>query len=324
LRRVHFFISDEIESVMRRLEVSSTERRVLDALNYSGGQVEEEGIDVSTICDLVGVPIRHQTVASTLKRMVKEDLVAHTGPIRIGVRRGTGWRITERGQRLRTIYKGVAEAVLSAIYRYASDEQFELLSDAGGTMVSDTDERHRPLLQSAAFTVVGDQPMVGRDWSTVRRGHVFINNRIMAELIPMGVDASERRVMDTLAFARHCGVTGGLPKDVIARLNSALSKSTMTTVMRRLVAAGWVEDRMGRWTITENGDAVRDRFKAIAEKRIRENWDLTVGAQGDAASLGQLELLQGLVGNAHRVRIETLVPVLDRYVSSVRYDRARI
>lgn len=309
MRRVHCHVNDLVANRLHQRMVSTTDRRILDALDYAR-ICGLESVPVSTLCAMIPILLKPQTAASALTRLNDRGLVemADCGP---GLKH---WRLTEQGRATRHDYGYEVEQLLRQIYGPADGLTETLLARARAA-VDYMNERMVPVLEFEGGLGVDLPPVPSTDWSALRRIHFYINDLICREIEPFGVGRIERRVLDSLGYARKHEVDGGLNIGTICRLNEAVNRQVVQTSLERMVQQRWIvkntdtSKKAGsrsriRWDLTEKGTSIRETYKHFAQDKLHEIIDID-------DNYGQ-ELL-ALSWRAHHHRDSRCRPVIEHY-----------
>lgn len=325
LRRVHFYISDLIVAATRPHRVGVIERRLLDALDYVETSGAKGGVSVATVCAIIQAPTKYQTAVSALDRMQGHGWVESFERADSGERSRRSnllWQLTDSGRNIRETYGRITEDIMKSVYGEAEQSRHARLFQHGELAVEYMNERVRAILDvSEGPTSGGFDP---KTWAALRRTHFYINDLIFREIEPVGVGLVERRVLDTISFARKHGAVGGIDVATMCRLNEALTRQNAISALDRMAARDWVARcdavsvGQGRvpWRLVEKGDKVRKNYKRYTEYKLREVYE--TGHEHMAEPVGMLEL--ALSGQAYRN--QRLVPVVEQYLHTVRVKKA--
>lgn len=310
MRRVHFHISDLVANQLHRRMIATTDRRILDALDYADIS-GLSSVSVSTLCAMVPILLRPQTAGSALVRLSERDLVD-----RADVEESSNhWQLTDRGHETRIDYGREVEQLLSRLLGPDEDPLTEILLHQAGLATGSMNDRLLPVLEFAGGLDAHAAPEPSTGWSALRRIHFYIDDLIYREIEPFGVGRVERRVLDSLGYARKHGIIGGLNVGTICRLNEAVSRQVVETALARMAAQHWVVKHIDptkkvgsrlrqRWDLTAKGETIRETYKRYAQVRLREVIDLD---EDHRASL--LELAR----RAHHHRDSRCLPVIDYF-----------
>lgn len=306
LRRVHFYVNDLIVRDLDRIGVSVLDRRVLDALEFAEERGADDGIPVATMCDLISPKPKPQTVGSALDRMSSMGWVeAHSRST--GGRRGRRWRLLPVGHEVRSAYKSIAETTLQEIYSGATERQQETLLAHGLSAMKFMDDELGPVVDSqepAAWVDAKRAPT----WAALRGSHFFLNDVILNRAQRLGVDVIERRILDSLGFAQHRGLSDGISiATICALVPPPMRPQTASAILDRIKALGWVDLHRADslWRLTDKGQGIRADYKAFAEQQL----ELVYGQTRTKGELRTAELLE-LAYSAERHRNARLEPIL--------------
>jgi DNA-binding MarR family transcriptional regulator len=307
LRRVHFYASDLILHETEVFGVGPGERRLLDALDYAM-TVGRSSVSTGTLCNVIPAPMKYSTALSTLQRMEERSWV--TACTEEASRRQR-WKITDKGDRIRTLYGQISKQILQQLYASAEEDLQEHLFELGQRALDFMNDRLVPALD--AVEEIEAQPAPSDHWEALGRVHFYLSDLIVRETEPMGVGMNERRVLDTFGFAHKHGIDG-LSVASIGRLSLVLTRQHILSVLERAQARGWVSQvgpartRNVRWDLTDKGRRVREIYKAYAQLKLWEVYGMTYGVSQQAYDNDRfLELTKA----AQHYRDARLVPVID-------------
>jgi DNA-binding MarR family transcriptional regulator len=111
LRRVHFYLSDLIVRETEPMGVGMNERRVLDTFGFA----HKHGVDGLSVTSIgrLNLVLTRQNILSVLERAQARGWVTQTSPART---RNALWDLTDKGRRVREIYKAYAQLKLCEVY----------------------------------------------------------------------------------------------------------------------------------------------------------------------------------------------------------------
>ncbi len=319
LRRTHFYVHDLFHREAARIDIGITSRRILDYIDFADDRGVSDGVTIQELCDLIPPRTRTQRVAKTLDRMRQRGWVRQDAERRTGPRRGRLWHLTDEGQLVRGFYKRVAEQILQDVYREASEPTTHSLLHLGERATRHRD-RTLGVVLLAANPTVGDEPPRNPDWAALRGAHFYINDLFFERAEPMGVDPTERRVLDALGLADARGVERGLTVTTQCKLiETPIAPQTVGSILERKAAQGWVESvaptcgsRAATWRLTAIGREIRTTYKDIAESILRDVYQ-------DGSDEERAELLE-LAKTSETYRNLRLEPIVELALRSRDLD----
>lgn len=304
LRRVHFFAGDLITSGLSAIDVNTSERRILDALDDAESR-GHASVSTATLCVIVIPSPKPSTALSTLRRMRARGWVESTGD-----NNGQHWSLAPGGRETRRLYGQIAEQIQEQIYAEANKIVRPHLNRFGHRALTFMDERVVPILDGVAVTEA--QPRPRTTWAALRRVHFHLSDRIAQETASMDVGMNERRVLDALGLTRKKAIEygvemPGLSVATFCRLNPALTRQIVLSTLEKAEARHWVaktrptSPRGWLWDLTPKGVKIRETYKRYAQHKLREVYELN---NDDQLLFRQLTLSAQAYRNA---RLEPIV-----------------
>ena len=293
MRRVHWHADDIIAHILWRSEISSAERRLLDALYYAKRRGLER-LSTSALCDMTPT-LRPQTAASILRRLTDKNglsFVRDEG----NHDRQQHWSLTDDGEQRRSDCCVEIERQLQVFYdsRVGSSRNpfLERVPDA----LEYIDAFLTPVIDRFCSGSLAPAPKPLTMWSGLRRVHFYISDAVYLHTQNFGIGPVERRVLDAIGYGRKNGLTDGLNLGTICRLCDAVTRPVAQTAVKRLVDWNWLSQTVdhsknkrsaGRvlWRLTEQGDAAREAYKRRTQLLLREILDPNKVHGGDLFDL---------------------------------------
>lgn len=311
LRLTHFYINDLFFRETEPMGIGVPERRYLDALSFARKRGAGQGVTVGTLCGLMPPATKTTTAVSLLERLEAAGWVEARKPA--DGKRGRLWRLTDEGADRRTEYNPIAENIFRKVYA-GSTEELDILKRMGQSASTSRESRLSPIVGRVVDGRV-DKHVHEPDWAALRRAHFYISDLFYHAAEPVGVGPIERRILDSLGFARQEGRLDGVTVATLCKLiQPDTQPQTVSSALSRMSERnGWIapeelsdaaDRRRGRrWRLTEKGDKVRAFYKTAIEDILR---DVHNGAEPE----DQATLLR-LARSGVQFRDDRLRPILE-------------
>lgn len=315
MRRVHWYVDDLISHTLYRRGIGTSERRLLDALQYAR-QRGVEAVSTSSLCDLAPT-LRPQTAVSVLNRL--ENQSGRTLVRGVGTQgRNKLWSLTDEGFSIREAYSKEVERQLQVFFDSRFGSSRNSLLDRVPTALDYIHTYRIPIVDRLIGGPIAPPFVPTTAWSGLRLVHLYISDTLYHQFQAIGVGHVDRRVLDVIGYAGKHGLPEGLNLGTICRLNDALTRTVAHTAVKRMVEWGWLAEKVdgnktkhsaGRilWRLTDRGHAAREAYKRRSQLLLQEIYDPNRDCP---------DSLMAVASEAHSHRDGRLLPGLD-YLKAV-------